>query len=78
MSRPPAGSLVLVATPIGNLGDLSARALDVLGHADVNLAQDYVDAIVMSGYSKKTSMKAVSRAVDQLSTPKLLGMALVG
>ncbi|MCA9667743.1 MAG: hypothetical protein KC503_19220 [Myxococcales bacterium] len=50
----------------------------VLGHADVNLAQDYVDAIVMSGYSKKTSMKAVSRAVDQLSTPKLLGMALVG
>jgi len=30
----PAGSLWLVATPIGNLADLSARAVDVLRRAD--------------------------------------------
>lgn len=35
-----AGRLVLVATPIGNLGDLSSRALQVLGEADVVCCED--------------------------------------
>ncbi|HUV10334.1 MAG TPA: 16S rRNA (cytidine(1402)-2'-O)-methyltransferase [Acidimicrobiia bacterium] len=34
------GRLVLVATPIGNLGDLSSRAVEVLGAADVIAAED--------------------------------------
>jgi 16S rRNA (cytidine1402-2'-O)-methyltransferase len=34
------GRLVLVATPIGNLGDLSPRAVDVLGHADLVCCED--------------------------------------
>jgi 16S rRNA (cytidine1402-2'-O)-methyltransferase len=34
------GQLVLVATPIGNLGDLSTRALDALRGADVIAAED--------------------------------------
>jgi 16S rRNA (cytidine1402-2'-O)-methyltransferase len=34
------GELVLVATPIGNLGDLSARALDLLRRADVIYCED--------------------------------------
>jgi 16S rRNA (cytidine1402-2'-O)-methyltransferase len=35
-----AGALILVATPIGNLGDLSTRAVEVLRTADVIAAED--------------------------------------
>ncbi len=40
MSDPPVGSLVLVGTPIGNLGDLSPRAVEELRAADVIAAED--------------------------------------
>ena len=35
-----AGTLVLVATPIGNLGDLSPRAVETLAHADLVCCED--------------------------------------
>lgn len=40
MAPPDAGRLVIVATPIGNLGDLSPRAAQVLSDADVVAAED--------------------------------------
>lgn len=44
MSVPPAprgaGSLVLVATPLGNIGDLAPRAAAMLGDADVVACED--------------------------------------
>lgn len=36
----PPGGLVLVSTPIGNLGDLSSRAIEALREADVVLCED--------------------------------------
>ncbi|QYG92551.1 16S rRNA (cytidine(1402)-2'-O)-methyltransferase [Iamia sp. SCSIO 61187] len=36
----PAGRLVVVATPIGNMGDLSPRAADALRHADLVCCED--------------------------------------
>jgi 16S rRNA (cytidine1402-2'-O)-methyltransferase len=38
--KPGGGALILVATPIGNLGDLSSRAIDTLREADVLAAED--------------------------------------
>jgi 16S rRNA (cytidine1402-2'-O)-methyltransferase len=40
MGASSAGALVLVGTPIGNLGDLSPRAVEVLREADVIAAED--------------------------------------
>ncbi len=37
---PSAGTLHIVATPIGNLGDMTPRALEVLGAVDVVAAED--------------------------------------
>ena len=36
----PAGALVLIGTPIGNLGDLSPRAVEALASADVICCED--------------------------------------
>lgn len=59
MSEPLEPGLYIVATPIGNLGDLSARAADTLRRADLVLAEDKrVSARLMHHAGATTRMQA--------------------
>jgi 16S rRNA (cytidine1402-2'-O)-methyltransferase len=76
MSEPLLPGLHIVATPIGNLGDLSPRAADVLRRADRILAEDtrvtakllkHIGAKVpMSRYDDHADDEERGRVVDQL------------
>ena len=57
MTDPLAPGLYIVATPIGNLGDLSPRAADTLRRADRILAEDTrITAKLLAHVGAKTPM----------------------
>ena len=80
--RPVASGLYLVATPIGNLRDMTLRALDVLAAADLVLAEDTrVTGKLLSAYGLKAKLErcddhASARAAE-LAIERLRGGAVV-
>lgn len=67
------GVLYIVATPIGNLADMSQRAIDVLRNVDLIAAEDTRHSRhLLSHYQINTPMQAYHDHNEQSQTPLLL------
>lgn len=76
--RPSAG-LVLVSTPIGNLGDLSQRAIAALQHADLILCEDTrMTARLLTHHGIATRTAALHEHNEDGRIPGVLAMLRAG
>ncbi|HZZ88779.1 MAG TPA: SAM-dependent methyltransferase, partial [Caulobacteraceae bacterium] len=72
-AAPLAPGLYLVATPIGNLRDITLRALDVLAAADLVLAEDTrVSAKLLSAYNLSKRVERYDEHAAARARPKVL------
>ncbi|MGB0371606.1 MAG: 16S rRNA (cytidine(1402)-2'-O)-methyltransferase [Opitutales bacterium] len=78
-------TLYLVSTPIGNLGDMTPRALDVLRHADSILCEDTrvtgkllaafeIEGKSLISYRDETEKRDAPRWVEELKSGKSLAL----
>lgn len=75
----PAGRLVVCATPIGNLGDVTRRVLDALSSADVIAAEDTrVTRKLLSRYDVHTPLEAYHEHNAAARTPQLVERIAAG
>jgi 16S rRNA (cytidine1402-2'-O)-methyltransferase len=77
--RPLAPGLYIVATPIGNLRDMTLRALDVLAQADLVLCEDTrVTGKLMSAYGLKAKLERHDEHAAERSQPKAMAVLAQG
>lgn len=75
----PAGGLYLVATPIGNLRDITLRALEILAGADVIACEDTrVTRKLLDHYGISSPMTAYHEHNAAAARPKLLAKLAAG
>ena len=76
---PLSPGLYIVATPIGNLRDITLRALDVLAQADMVLAEDTrVSAKLMSAYALKQRLERYDEHAAERMRPRILAALAQG
>ena len=69
----------MVPTPIGNLGDISIRALEVLGAADLILAEDTrTTAKLLKHYDIDTPMRSFHMHNEHKSVPRIVSELSAG
>jgi 16S rRNA (cytidine1402-2'-O)-methyltransferase len=75
MSEKLSPGLHIVATPIGNLGDMSARAADTLRNADLILAEDTrVTGKLLAHITAKTPMRRYDDHSSEAERERVVGM----
>lgn len=76
--KPLQGGLYVVSTPIGNLRDITLRALDVLAQADTVLCEDTrVTAKLMNAYGLKKKLERYDEHAAEAARPRVMA-ALAG
>ena len=77
--KPLAQGLYLVATPIGNLGDITLRALRVLAEVDVVLAEDTrVSGKLLAAHGVKARLERYDEHAAARIRPRLLDSLAAG
>jgi 16S rRNA (cytidine1402-2'-O)-methyltransferase len=78
-ARPLAPGLYLVATPIGNLGDITIRALETLAGADIIACEDTrVSRVLLDRYGVATRPHAYHEHNAERAGPKLISALEAG
>ena len=78
-SQPRSGELFLVATPIGNLKDITLRALEVLESADRIACEDTrTSGVLLKHYGIKTPMKSYHTHNEAEATQQLVAELSAG
>ena len=76
---PLAPGLYIVSTPIGNLRDITLRALDVLEQADLVLAEDTrVSAKLLSAFGLKNKLERYDEHAAERVRPRVLQLLAEG
>src|SRR3569833_1360468 len=76
---PLAPGLYVVATPIGNLRDITLRALDVLAAADLVLAEDTrVSGKLLSAFGLKAKLERYDEHAAERARPKAMAILAQG
>jgi 16S rRNA (cytidine1402-2'-O)-methyltransferase len=79
MSSARAGTLYLVSTPIGNLGDITHRAVEVLSSAALIIAEDTRHSRrLLDHYKISTPLKSYHEHNEAQETPKLVARLRAG
>lgn len=71
--------LYIIATPIGNLGDISLRAIDILKEVDLVISEDTrVSSKLFSHYNIKTPLMSYHQHSDEKKVKYILAMLAEG
>jgi 16S rRNA (cytidine1402-2'-O)-methyltransferase len=79
MAEPLAGGLYIVATPIGNLGDVTVRAVTTLARADAILCEDTrVSRTLLSRYAIRRPLRAFHEHNEEVEQVRVLAQLSEG